>query len=321
MNTIAAAYALDWIIGDPEWMPHPVRLIGTCTEAGEKILRGRDGEFYDLLGGGLMTMAITVGSGLVAYKAIKQAKRRNRWFGSAFEIALAASCLATRNLVDEARAVLAALDAEDLNVARRRLARIVGRDTDTLSESEICRAAIETLAESLSDGIIAPLFYLSIGGIPLAIAYKAVNTLDSMIGHKDEKYFYFGKFAARLDDCANYFPARLAAFLICSAVLISEPRSCCQAFSTWLKDGSKHDSPNAGQPESAMAGALQVCLGGTNTYQGEVKHTPRLGEDFGPPSTRSVRKALKRTILASLLGVGLFSLIDRTCKKKCAINE
>jgi adenosylcobinamide-phosphate synthase len=318
MNTIAAAYALDWIIGDPEWLPHPVRLIGAWTEAGEKILRRRDDDFYDLLSGSLLTLAITVGSGLFARNAIKRAKRSNKWFGSAFEIALASSCLATRNLLDEAQAILAALDAEDLSTARRKLARIVGRDTDALSESEICRATIETLAESLSDGIIAPLFYLSIGGAPLAIAYKAVNTLDSMIGHKDEGYFYFGKFAARLDDCANYLPARLAALLICSAALISEPQSFRPAFSAWLKDGSKHDSPNAGQPESAMAGALQARLGGTNTYRGEAKHSPLLGECFDPPSTSSVRKALKRTTLASLLGVGLFFVITKTREKRRA---
>jgi len=302
-NSLAAAYLLDWAAGDPEWIPHPVRLIGAGTQAGEKFLRrfGKNPR-YEVVSGGLLAISVTIGSGLLTYWLIRKITHRSRGLGTAFEIALAATCLATRNLLDETSAVLAALERGDLNAAREKLSRIVGRDTDSLDEAEICRAVIETIAESLSDGIIAPLFYLAIGGVPLAMAYKAINTLDSMIGHMDDRYLYFGRVAARMDDAANYLPARLTALLICTATLLLEPPAVRPALTTWLSDGHKHASPNAGQPESAMAGALQVRLGGTNTYQGEVIHAPIMGEQFPEPSISSARRAWKRGVLVSLLG-------------------
>jgi adenosylcobinamide-phosphate synthase len=189
------------------------------------------------------------------------------------------------------------LRATDLDAARLRLSRIVGRDTQNLPESEVYRALIETLAESACDGIVAPLFYMAIGGVPLAMAYKAVNTLDSMIGHADERYFYFGKAAARLDDFANFLPSRLTALLIS----IAAGRDARSAWLTWRRDGSKHKSPNAGQPESAMAGALQVRLGGTNTYGGEVVESPLLGAEFPPPTRRHAQRALRMVTVVSLL--------------------
>ena len=149
------------------------------------------------------------------------------------------------------------------------MARIVGRDTRHLDADEISRAVVETVAESCSDGVIAPLFYMAIGGVPLAMAYKTINTLDSMIGHADERYFYFGKVAARLDDAVNFLPSRLTALGITATAAIVAGASSATALDTWLRDGMKHKSPNAGQPESAMAGALQVRLGGENSYKGE----------------------------------------------------
>jgi adenosylcobinamide-phosphate synthase len=211
-----------------------------------------------------------------------------------FEIVLGSTCLASRNLVDESIAVLR---APDLDSARHKLSRIVGRDTNNLAETEIYRALIETLAESACDGIVAPLFYMAIGGVRLAMAYKAVNTLDSMIGHADERYFYFGKAAARLDDVANYLPSRLTALLI----TIAAGRDARSAWFTWRRDGGKHKSPNAGQPESAMAGALQARLGGRNTYGGEIVDAPLLGEEFAPPARRQAQRALRLVTVVSLL--------------------
>jgi adenosylcobinamide-phosphate synthase len=164
---------------------------------------------------------------------------------------------------------------------------------------------VETLAESLSDGIVAPLFYLAIGGTPLAMAYKAVNTLDSMIGHKDEKYLYFGKVAARMDDVANYVPARISALLLCLAAELTPRASGTRTGQVWLRDGSKHESPNAGQVEAAMAGLLGVRLGGTNKYAGEAIHSPYVGEEFPSPNRAGVRGAWKAVGLASLLGFGI----------------
>jgi adenosylcobinamide-phosphate synthase len=281
---ILAAYLLDWIAGDPEWFPHPVRLMGQAIHAGERRLR-RPGQSdaEEFLAGALLTAAVAGGSYWCAAKARGVAG-----------IVLGWTCLATRNLVDESVAVL---HAPDLESARLRLSRIVGRDTQSLPETEVHRALIETLAESACDGIVAPLFYMAIGGARLAMAYKAVNTLDSMIGHADERYFYFGKVAARLDDVANFLPSRLTALLIAMAA----GRNARSALLIWRRDGAKHKSPNAGQPESAMAGALHARLGGTNTYDGEIVEAPLLGAEFPPPTRAQAQRALRIVTVVSLL--------------------
>jgi adenosylcobinamide-phosphate synthase len=296
MNTIAVACLLDWIAGDPEWFPHPVRLIGRSTQAAEKLLR-RPGQTAreELIAGAALTAALVGLSYFSTAKAV-------RWGAG---ILLGWTCLATRNLIDESLAVIGGLEESDLPHAQERLARIVGRDTQALSETEVHRALIETLAESACDGIVAPLFYMAAGGVPLAMAYKAVNTLDSMIGHADQRYFYFGKAAARLDDVANYIPARLTALAIVTvAGTESKP-----ALQTWRRDGNKHKSPNAGQPESAMAGALRVRLGGVNTYAGELIATPLLWAEFEHPKLHHAKRALRLVTAVSLLSAAAAVLV------------
>ena len=307
---IAAAYALDCCVGDPEWLPHPVRIIGWSIDTAESALRGRfSGKRFELAAGGLIAISIPALSALCVFGVLN----RLRWIDSALAVAaelwLASTCLGTRNLLDEADEVIRALDLRDLRLARLRLARIVGRDTEELSEEEICRALIETLAESLSDGIIAPLFYLAMGGVPLAMAYKAVNTLDSMIGHKDEKYLYFGRCAARMDDAANYIPARISALLLCSAAVVIPQASGVRARQVWKSDGDSHASPNAGQVEAAMAGLIGVRLGGANRYAGEVVDSPPLGSGFRQPNRSDAKRAWKAVGLASLLGFGAALLV------------
>jgi adenosylcobinamide-phosphate synthase len=300
---LAAAYALDWCVGDPEWMPHPVRLIGWGIGAAERVARRfGSGLRFELAAGGIVAVGVPAFSALCAYGIVRRARTVHPALGGAVELWLASACLGTRNLLDEAAEVIQALESGELDRARMRLARIVGRDTDNLDEEEICRAVVETLAESLSDGIIAPLFYLAIGGVPLAMAYKAVNTLDSMIGHKDERYLHFGRIAARADDAANYIPARISALLICLAGRWVAQGDGLRGARTWLRDGSKHDSPNAGQVEAAMAGALGVRLGGTNSYGGETIESAHLGREFQRPSPSAARSACKTVALASLLG-------------------
>jgi len=196
--------------------------------------------------------------------------------------------------------VIHALRQDDLALARHRLSRIVGRDTAHLDAEEISRAVIETLAESASDGIVAPMFYIALGGIPLAMAYKAINTLDSMIGHADTRYFYFGKAAARLDDVANYLPSRVTALAIIATS--SHPHS---SWRIWHRDGSKHKSPNAGQPEAAVAGALHVTLGGSNTYAGELIRSPGMGEEFPAATPAKAAQAIRLVAKASLLCLAL----------------
>jgi len=302
----AAAYALDWCVGDPEWLPHPVRLMGWSIDAAERALRRScSGNRFELVAGGVVAVGVPVLSALCVYALLKHLKTNHPAVATASEIWLASACLSTRNLLDEAADVMRALENEDLERARLRVARIVGRDTGELGQEEICRALVETLAESLSDGIVAPLFYLAIGGTPLAMAYKAINTLDSMIGHKDEKYLYFGKVAARMDDVANYVPARISALLLCLAAELTPRASGTRTGQVWLRDGSKHESPNAGQVEAAMAGLLGVRLGGTNKYAGEAIHSPYVGEEFPSPNRAGVRGAWKAVGLASLLGFGI----------------
>jgi adenosylcobinamide-phosphate synthase len=227
------------------------------------------------------------------------------------ETLLAWTCLASRSLHDEASIVVASLEAGDIVLARHRLARIVGRDTQHLDSHEINRAVIETLAESCSDGVIAPLFYMAIGGVPFAMAYKTINTLDSMIGHADERYFYFGKVAARLDDVANFLPSRLTALGITATAAIVRGTSSATALDTWLDDGMKHKSPNAGQPESAMSGALQVRLGGKNFYKGELAAAPLIGERFSRPSAQQAKRAIRIVATVSALGVVTALLLRR----------
>jgi adenosylcobinamide-phosphate synthase len=302
---LAAAYAVDCCVGDPEWLPHPVRLMGWSIDAAEHVLRRRgSGKHFELVAGGFVALGVPVLSALCVHVLLKQLRGNHTTVATAVEVWLASTCLSTRNLLDEGAEVMRALESEDLPRAHQRVARIVGRDTNELDEDEVCRALVETLAESLSDGIIAPLFYLAIGGVPMAMAYKAINTLDSMIGHKDEKYLYFGRVAARMDDVANYVPARLAALLLCVAAEFIPHASGVRAGHVWLRDGGKHASPNAGQLEAAMAGLLGVRLGGTNKYAGEVVESPHVGREFSPPNRKDARRAWQAVGLASLLGFG-----------------
>jgi adenosylcobinamide-phosphate synthase len=293
-KAIAAACLLDWIAGDPEWFPHPVRWMGRGTQLAESLLH-RPGQSprSELIAGAMLTAGLVGASYLGTAKAIEMT-------GMATEILLGWTCLASRNLIDESLSIFRALEQEDLALARQRLSRIVGRDTQSLCETEIHRAIIETLAESASDGIVAPLFYMAIGGVPMAMAYKAVNTLDSMIGHADQRYFYFGKAAARLDDVANYLPSRITGLALTTAAAVGRETSAASALRTWQRDGGKHKSPNAGQPESAMAGALRVQLGGENTYAGETIAGPLLGAEFERPLRHHVKQALRLVAAISL---------------------
>src|SRR6201996_942391 len=271
-------YVADQIAGDPEWLPHPVRLMGWAITKGEALARHPEQtDRSELFAGAALTVAVVSASFVLTRMVIVTAYNRSAFMGRLTEVVLGWTCLAGRNLHDEASIVQRALDRNGLVLARSRLARIVGRDTQNLDSHDICRAVIETLAESVSDGVIAPLLYMALGGVPLAMAYKAINTLDSMIGHADARYFYFGKFAARLDDVANCFPSRVTAFALMAASVMEGRANSQAAIRTWIADRRKHRSPNAGQPESAMAGALQVRLGGGNYYTGEFIPAPALG--------------------------------------------
>jgi adenosylcobinamide-phosphate synthase len=300
---LGCAYAMDLIVGDPEWFPHPVRAMGRMIAAGEAIATpGQHPPARDLVRGAIVTIlvvVVTAASAVVALHAV-------RWVhpGVAFvvEVLLAWTVLATGSLLTEANRVIHALERDDVVSARAQLARIVGRDTAALTESEICRGVIETLAESTCDAIVAPLCYLAAGGVPAALAYKAVNTLDSMIGHRERPYAYFGRVAARLDDVANFIPARLAALAIAIAAACTG-QSAAGAMRVWRRDRANHDSPNAGHPEAAMAGALGVCLGGTNYYDRIPSVNALLGAEGQAPTRATARAAYRIVGAASLVSV------------------
>jgi adenosylcobinamide-phosphate synthase len=295
---LSIAYTLDLLVGDPEWFPHPVRLFGSLTRAGETQLRRLvDGPASELLAGAILTgSVVSVGWAL--------GRPRN----APWQVLLAWTALATRSLLGEARSVIYALEADDLNLARQRLSRIVGRDTAHLDESEISRAVIETLAESTCDGIVAPLFWLAAGGVSGAMSYKAINTLDSMIGHPEPPYRYFGKAAARLDDAANFIPARLTALGIVIAAKLYG-RNAERARRIWLRDGGKHSSPNAGQSEAAMAGVLGVRLGGTNYYGGLPHEADLLNAEARPATVREAKTALSLVAVVSGIAFGVALLV------------
>jgi adenosylcobinamide-phosphate synthase len=307
---LAASYLVDQIAGDPAWFPHPVRLIGMAIARGEAALRRpNQNDVTELASGAVLTVALVAATYHGTTLTIRQAYRHSEALGCFTEILLGWTCLAARDLQREATAVTDALACGDILLARSRLARIVGRDTQNLDVHEISRAVIETVAESASDGFVAPLFYMAVGGVPLAMAYKAVNTLDSMIGHADSLYFYFGKAAARLDDAANYLPARVtAAGIVAASHVLDEADPLCSR-QIWRRDGAKHKSPNAGQPESAMAGALRVRLGGDNTYAGERIPTQLLGREFSAPAREHAGRAIRLVSVVTLLGVGFGVLL------------
>jgi adenosylcobinamide-phosphate synthase len=299
--SFALAYALDWLIGDPTWLPHPVRWMGRTISGGEWLLRKFTLTPGSELVAGLVLTVFVVGTfGIGSSIVLLWLRGVNPALVFIVSVYLATSTLATRSLLDEARAVRLFLVNGDLLSARQQVSRVVGRDTQELDDQEVTRAVIETLAESASDGIVAPMFYLAIGGVPTALAYKAVNTLDSMIGHRDKHYEFFGKCAARLDDVASFIPARVTALLlVCAAwTLHLDWRG---AWRIMRRDGGKHRSPNAGRPEAAMAGALGVRVGGTNFYDGERHDGQYLGDGHNPLDDRALSNALRLTGYVSLL--------------------
>ncbi|SPP66470.1 adenosylcobinamide-phosphate synthase CbiB [Nitrospira lenta] len=305
-SELVLAAGLDWIIGDPRWLPHPVRAMGQVIAWCDDHVRAMCQSPLALrLAGVVLALGLPTAAYLLGHWIVAEAGEVAEWFGLVVTIGLASSTLAGRDLWDHVQAVAKPLLRGDLVGARQAVAMIVGRDTHALSESEVVRATVETVAESTADGVIAPLFYLMLGGPPLALAYKAVNTLDSMVGHRDERHVDFGWASARLDDLANWIPARLAAVLLLLAtglVTLKLDRMIC-GWQVLRRDGGNHPSPNSGRPEAAMAGALGVQLGGTNYYEGIANERPTLGDGYRALVVGDITLAAQLMGVASLLGV------------------
>lgn len=310
---IFLAALLDFTVGDPPRLPHPVVWIGRLIATLENLLyRTGRSPLYQQLTGGLLVILVVGAAYVLTWLLLLLAYRWLFWLGLALEVWLISTTLAARCLAQAARQVLKPLRRGDLPAARRLLGYIVGRQTDGLPPAEIVRATVETVAENTSDGFVAPLFYALLGGAPLAMAYKAVNTLDSMLGYKNERYLYFGRIAARLDDLANFVPARLTGLLLVLAAWWSGRRAAA-AWRTMRRDARRHPSPNSGYPEAAVAGALGVRLGGYNHYHGRVSFRPYLGEALCPLQPDQIRAAVDLMFLAAaegvLLGCGLRYLL------------
>lgn len=301
MDVLIYAFTADLIFGDPEWFFHPVRIIGALINFVEKALRNKnDDKFLSRLKGAVLAV-IVIGMvvGTVCF-LIWILKKISPFLVKLCLVYIGYSSLAMTDLRLKAKAVYKKLKENEINQARRELAKIVGRDTRLLNGEKITLAAIESIAENTNDGIIAPLFFFILGGPLAALGYKTINTLDSMIGYKDEKYLEFGWFSARLDDIVNFVPARICGCLISfSSFLIG--KGFKNSFKIMLRDGAKHVSPNSGISEAAMAGALSISLGGGAYYGGEFLNRPFIGEGKKKIIPEFITEALKISWLTSFL--------------------
>ncbi len=306
---IIPAFLLDCLLGDPQNPFHPIRMIGRVIGWGVRFfqfLRIKNGVLA-FLSGMLLTIVLTATVYFATRYLIGLFYNANPWFGYVTEIVLCYFIIAPKALRDESMKVYRSLRADDLQGARKNLSRIVGRDTQQLESRGIVRATVETVAENFSDGVIAPLFFVLLGGVPLGMAYKAVNTLDSMIGYRNEKYEYFGKFAARLDDIVNYFPARLSAFLMLIAAFVTK-KDAKRAFQVYRRDRRKHKSPNSAQTEAVCAGALGLQLGGDSYYGGKLISKPTIGDAIVAPSPSHIIEANRLMYAATVIGILLMVL-------------
>lgn len=303
---IGLAYILDLALGDPAWLPHPVRWIGYFAEKLEVFLRGLIRN--KRLAGVIFAIIIIGGAYLGCFAVIHIASSFNRYLSIILSIFFIYTSLAIKDLRVEAMAVYRALEKGRIELAREKLSLIVGRDTKNLSAEEIIRATVETVSENIVDGIISPLFYAFSGGPALALAYKAANTLDSMVGYRNDKYKDFGWASAKIDDLANFIPARLSVFLLPAASLLLG-LDAGNSFKVALRDGNKNPSPNSGIPEAAVAGALGVKLGGLNHYNSKACVKPFIGIEKNALSLNHIKECINIAYVSSLLSIILIGTI------------
>ena len=310
LAAIIAGFILDLIFGDPHWLPHPICLIGNLIGFIEGNLRPRlePNKNALLLGGALMVVIVLVISFAVPMAILLAAAMVSPWLAFALETLMCYQIFATKCLRDESMKVYDALHNNDLADARVKLSWIVGRDTKNLDEEEITKGAVETVAENTADGIIAPMFYMFLGGVPLAFLYKGINTMDSMVGYKNDKFLYFGRCAAKLDDLANLIPARITGLvMIAAAFLLGLDGK--NAWKIFWRDRYNHLSPNSAMTESVTAGALNIQLGGDHFYFGKLVHKDTIGDDIRPVCPEDIKKTNNLLYMTAVLCLLLFSAI------------
>lgn len=303
-------FLLDFIFGDPVWLHHPVRVIGNFISFGEKTLRKifRKTPGGELAAGAVLWFLTAGLSFLIPFAVLAGAQMLHPVLRFLIESFWCYQILAARCLVNESGKVYDRLKENDLPGARKAVSMIVGRDTENLTVEGVTKAAVETVAENTSDGVTAPLLFLILGGAPLGFLYKAVNTMDSMLGYKNEKYLYFGRFPARMDDVFNYIPSRTTAlFMIAAAFLTGMDGK--NAWKIYLRDRRKHASPNAAQTEAVCAGALRVRLAGDAVYFGKLYKKEYLGDSLRPIEAEDIRRAGRLMYVTAVLMLIIFGVL------------
>lgn len=295
-----AGFVLDLLFGDPHWLPHPIRLIGRLISFLEKKLYDETKNLRAR--GGVLVVLVLLITGVVSGGILYFVYRIQPVAGCAVESIMTYQILAVRSLKVESMKVYDALQTGTIEDARRAVSMIVGRDTACLNEAGVTKAAVETVAENTSDGVIAPMIALAVGGPFFGFLYKAVNTMDSMIGYKNDRYLLFGRTAAKLDDVVNYLPARISAYLmIAAAYLAGRDFDGTRAFSVYRRDRRKHASPNSAHTEAVCAGALGVRLAGDASYFGKIVKKPYIGDDVRPVEISDIRRANRLLYVTAFL--------------------
>lgn len=305
-------FGLDLIFGDPHWMWfHPIRLIGNTISFGEKLLRKicRPNPGSLLVAGAVLVIFVSGSAFLLPWLILRLCREIHPILALAVESIFCYFLFAAKSLKVESMKVYQALQTEGLQAARKAVSMIVGRDVASLDEEGVAKAAVETVAENTSDGVIAPMMYMIIGGAPLGFFYKAINTMDSMIAYKNEKYLYFGRVAARADDLANYIPARISAFFMLAASYLLPKFDGKNAFKIYQRDRRKSESPNAAQTEAVCAGALQVRLLGDAYYFGELHHKEFIGEPIEPVTPEKIVQANELMYATTVMGLVVMVLL------------
>lgn len=311
VGAIIAGFILDLIIGDPRWLYHPVRIIGKMISGGEKLARKvfpktAKGEF---IGGMIMSITVILVSGAVPFFLLWGAGLISPWLRFGLEVFFCCQIFATKSLKTESMKVYYQLKKGNMPEARKFLSWIVGRDTEGLNEKQVTKATVETVAENTSDGIIAPMIYMFLGGAPLAFLYKGVNTLDSMIGYKNDKYLYFGRFAAKTDDVFNFIPAVFSGLIMVFASFICGFNGK-NAWKIFLRDRHNHSSPNSAKTEAVCAGALEIQLAGDAWYFGKLVKKKTIGDPLREPEPEDIKRANILLYATAATALFLFTFIN-----------
>ena len=307
---VILGFILDLIVGDPHWLYHPIRLVGHLISGLEKLLRRifPKTEQGELIAGGFL-LVLTAGiTTAVAWELLLAAGLVHPCLRFALEVIMCYWVLATKSLKTETMKVYDALKEGDLKKARFAVSMVVGRDTEVLDDIGVTKAAVETVAENASDGVIAPLLFLMIGGAPLGFFYKAVNTMDSMVGYKNDKYLYFGRAAAKFDDVLNYIPARLSGMLMCGAAAFCGMDSK-NAWRIYRRDRYNHSSPNSAHTEATAAGAMHIQLAGNAYYFGKLYEKPTLGDPDRPVEYEDIPRVNRLLYATAILSLVVFGLV------------